>query len=349
MDFLNITILGNTIKSYAIAAAIFIVALAVLYIFRKIVLKRLGKWAERTKTDVDDAIIAAIRTIRAPFYFYLSLFIGFSFLQSADWLRNVLTKILIIWLVYKAIVAVNVLIDFGFSKKRQKEKEKGKDVTILDLLAKITKAAVWAFGALFVLSNLGVNITSLVAGLGIGGIAIALAVQNILGDLLSTFAIYFDKPFEVGDFIVVGDKAGSVEKIGIKSTHLRSSASGEQIIISNKELTTAQVKNYKRIEERRQVFRIGVVYETTSEKLEKIPGIIKGIIESKKLTRFDRVHFDTFGDFALSFEISYYVKTSDYAEFKDIHQSILLEIKKAFEKEQIEMAYPTQTLYVHKP
>ena len=346
--FWQIEFLGNTLKAYLIAVVIFIVVLAVLYIFRKIVLKRLEKWAKKTKTDLDDAVISAIETIKAPFYYFLSFFIGFSFLASAPWLENALTKILVIWLVYKAIVAINVLVDFGFSKKRDLEKEKGKDVTILDLLAKITKALVWAFGALFVLSNLGINVTSLVAGLGIGGIAIALALQNILGDLLSTFAIYFDKPFEVGDFIVIGDKKGTVEKIGIKTTRLRSAASGEELIISNKELTTAQVQNFKRIEERRQVFRIGVVYETTLKKLENIPEIIKDIIESQKLTRFDRVHFDTFGDFALSFEISYYVKTSDYAEFKDIHQAILFAIKKVFEKEKIEMAYPTQTLYISK-
>ena len=337
---------GNTTKEYLIAVGVFLASLLVLWIFRAIILKHFKKWTAVTETDIDDVIIEAIQTIKAPFYYFLAFYVGFSFLESAPWFKNVLTKILVLWVVYKAIVAVNVLIDFTFEKRRKKEK--AKDVTILNLLNKATKAAVWLFGGLFVLSNFGVNITSLVAGLGIGGIAIALAMQNILGDLLSTFAIYFDKPFEVGDFIVVGDKKGTVEKIGIKSTRLRSAASGEQIIISNKDLTNAHIQNFKRIEERRSVFRLGVTYETSLSKLKKIPDIIKKIIESENMTRFDRAHFDTFADSSLSFDISYYIQTADYAKFKDIHQSILFEIKKAFEKEKIEMAYPTQTLYLRK-
>ena len=197
------------------------------------------------------------------------------------------------------------------------------------------------------LSNLGINVTSLVAGLGVGGIAIAFALQNILNDLFSSFAIYFDKPFVVGDFIKIGEHAGTVEKVGIKTTRIRSTT-GEELIISNRELTSARVQNFKRLNERRSIFTIGVVYETTAEKLRRIPSIIQTIIESQSLNRFDRVHFKTFGDFSLNFEVSYYVQTTDYKKFMDTQEIVNLKIVEAFEKEGISMAYPTQTIYLEK-
>jgi small-conductance mechanosensitive channel len=198
-----------------------------------------------------------------------------------------------------------------------------------------------------VISNLGVDITSLIAGIGIGGIAIALALQNILSDLFSSFSIYFDKPFKVGDFIVVGEHMGSVEKIGIKTTRVRS-PQGEEIVIANQELTTARVQNFRRLERRRNLVTLGVTYETPLAKLKKVTGIIEDIINKQKDATFDRVHFQSFGDFSLNYQIVYYVESEEYGVFMDVQQAINFAIMEAFEKEGIEFAYPTQTLYLSK-
>ncbi len=201
--------------------------------------------------------------------------------------------------------------------------------------------------ACLVLDNLGVNITTLVAGLGVGGIAIALAVQNILSDVFCSVAILVDKPFQVGDFIIVGDMMGTVEKIGIKTTRVRS-LSGEQLVFSNADLVNSRIRNYKRMQERRVVFSFGVIYQTPADKLEHIPAMVKEIIESVDQARFDRTHFKQFGDSSLDFECVYYVLSRDYNLYMDIQQKINLELFTRFEKEGIEFAYPTRTLYISK-
>lgn len=204
---------------------------------------------------------------------------------------------------------------------------------------------VWTIVLLLALSNFGVDVTALVAGLGVGGIAIALAVQSTLGDLMCSLSIILDKPFEVDDFIVTGDIIGTVEKIGIKSTRIRSN-SGEQIIVSNSDLISSRIRNFKRMEERRAVFQIGVTYQTEPNKVREIPNIVKATIEAHDKTRFDRCHFKSFGASSLDFETVYFVLEPDYALFMDIQQSINLSLYEKFANEGIEFAYPTQTLFV---
>jgi small-conductance mechanosensitive channel len=184
-----------------------------------------------------------------------------------------------------------------------------------------------------------------VASLGIGGIAVALAVQNILGDLFASLSITLDKPFSIGDFIVVGDFQGDVEDIGLKSTRVRS-LSGEELVFANTDLLNSRIRNYKKLQERRIVFTVGVVYNTPSGKLEKIPGMLEEIIKPIPDTRFDRAHFKTLGDYSLDFEVVYYVLVPEYATYLDIQQRINLTIYKQFEDEGIEFAYPTQTVVV---
>jgi len=196
-----------------------------------------------------------------------------------------------------------------------------------------------------VLDNLGVDITALVAGLGIGGIAVALAAQNVLGDLFASLSIVLDKPFVVGDFLNVDDFLGSVEHVGLKTTRLRS-LSGEQLVFSNNDLLNSRIRNYGRMFERRVVFSLGVTYETPPEKLRGIPTIIREAVEAKDKVRFDRAHFQKYGDFALVFEVVYYVLSSDYTLCMDIQQSVNLRIYERFAEEGIEFAYPTQKLYV---
>jgi len=197
---------------------------------------------------------------------------------------------------------------------------------------------------ILVLDNLpGVEITALVASLGIGGIAIALAVQSILSDLFASLSIILDKPFVLGDFIIVDTYMGTVEYIGLKTTRVRS-LSGEQLVFANGDLLKSRIRNYKRMAERRVVFTLGVTYQTAYRHLKSIPGWIETIIGELDLTRFDRAHFQGFGDYALEFEIVYYVLDPDYNRYMDIQQAINLAIYKKFEAEKIDFAYPTQTV-----
>jgi small-conductance mechanosensitive channel len=217
--------------------------------------------------------------------------------------------------------------------------------TALSAMGVVGKILVWAAVLLLIIDNLGFDITALVASLGIGGIAIALAVQNILGDLFASLSIIVDKPFVNGDFIIVGDYMGTVEQIGMKTTRMRS-LGGEQLIFSNQDLLQSRIRNYRRMEERRVVFELGVTYQTETEHIREIPEMIGEIIESTETTRFDRAHFNQFGDSALQFEVVYWVLSPDYAVFMDLHQSIILELLERLREQDIEIAYPTQTIHV---
>lgn len=211
------------------------------------------------------------------------------------------------------------------------------------ILNTVVRVVVWIVAALILFDNLGVKVSGLLAGLGIGGVAVALASQAILGDLFSYVTIFLDKPFEQGDFIIVGDFLGSVEKIGIKTTRLRS-LSGEEIVMSNTDLTGSRIRNYKRMERRRVVFRLGVVYETPVRVLKEIPLLLRRIVEETPGTVFDRSHFESYGDFSLNFETVYYVLSNDYNRYMDIHQSVNLRVKETFERKRIEFAYPTRVV-----
>jgi small-conductance mechanosensitive channel len=209
----------------------------------------------------------------------------------------------------------------------------------------IINIVIWTMGILALFHNLGYDVTTIVAGLGIGGIAVALAAQNILGDLFNYFVIFFDRPFEIGDFIVIDDKKGTVEHIGIKTTRVKS-LSGEQLVFSNSDLTQSRIHNFKKLERRRITFTIGVVYQTTKEQLEEIPTIIRKAIENSGPTTVDRVHFANFDKSSLNFEAVYFVENADYNVYMDIQQKVNLTLFDEFDKRGIEFAYPTQTLIV---
>jgi small-conductance mechanosensitive channel len=227
-----------------------------------------------------------------------------------------------------------------------KEKDTSKKFAF-KMIYTIIRVVFWTVAVLVILDNFGVKISTLIAGLGIGGVAIALATQAILKDLFSYFIIFFDRPFEIGDFIIVGDYMGVVDHIGIKTTRLLS-LGGEQIVFSNTDLTDSRVRNYKRMAKRRVVFKLGVVYQATSQQLKEIPDIIEDIIKKIDDAIFDRAHFVSYGDFSLDFEIVYYVVGNDYNKYMNIQQEINLTIKEEFEKRNIEFAYPTQTLFLTK-
>jgi len=229
-------------------------------------------------------------------------------------------------------------------RKHQLEEDAGA-VAAMDIVSFLIRVSVWAFVFLLALDNLGVNITALVAGLGVGGVAVALAAQSIISDLFASLSIVLDRPFVLGDFLIIDGLSGNVEKVGLKTTRVRS-LSGEQLVFSNNDLLSSRIHNYGRMFERRIVFTIGVVYQTSIENLEQIPGIVEDIIVKQQSARFDRAHFQRFGDFSLNFEIVYYVESSNYKLYMDIQQAVNLEIFRRFDEAGIEFAYPTQKLFV---
>lgn len=277
------------------------------------------------------------------FLFYVAL----QFLAVHETVTKIVNATLIILVFYWATMAVSNLIEYllyKFSKKDGKKREKNTTYFAFSLIAKIL---LWSTGLLLILSNLGVNISAFVASLGIGGIAIALAAQNILGDIFSSFSIYLDKPFEIGDYIVVGDQSGTVKKIGLKTTRVEA-LQGEEIVISNQELTSTRVRNFKKMKKRRIVFEFGITYDTPVKKLKKIPKLAKEIFKKTKLVDLDRIHFKEFGAFSLNYEVVYFIKSSAYVDYMDAQQKLNLAIMEAFEKEGIEMAFPTQTIHIAK-
>ena len=232
----------------------------------------------------------------------------------------------------------------SYTAKQDAGDKKAKQLKSISALARII---IWGVALVFLLDNLGFDISAVVAGLGIGGIAVALAAQSILGDLFSYFIIFFDRPFELGDYIKIGDKNGTVEHIGIKTTRIRA-LSGEQLVFSNTDLTSSRLHNFKKLQRRRKVFMLGVIYETPAEKLKIIPDIVKDIITEEEKSDYDRGHFKTFGDFSLNFEFVYYVLSPDYATYMDTQHNINMKIFNKFKEEGIEFAYPTQLVYVNK-
>lgn len=340
----------NTGMDAAVALLVFFGLWIALKIFQLIIVAYLKKWARKTKTDFDDVLISIFADLKPPFYFLVALFFGIKVLSLPP-VANELVKILfLVVIVYEVIKGLEKIMDYiialYFKKANAAAREQSE--SMVTALRVIIKIILWVLGITVILSNMGVDVTSLIASLGIGGLAVALALQSILSDLFSSFSIYLDKPFQEGDVIKVGDDIGIVEKIGLKSTRVRD-LKGEQLIISNKELTTARVRNYKRMERRRVISTIGVVYETPHEKLEKIPVYVKDIVESVEHAQFDRCHFKEYGDFSLIFEFVYYITTSDYAVYMDVQQKINLALFEKFEKEKIVFAYPTQTIFLEKP
>jgi small-conductance mechanosensitive channel len=306
-----------------------------------------ARWAKKTETTLDDDIIDAVKS----FVVIIVVIIGIeyaltplSFLQPYyDTLDGVFFVIEVFLSAFAVTRILNILADW-YAAKFSGRPGKNKDHLIF-LMKKIIQIVVYISGVIIILWVRQVDLTGAIVGLGVGGIAIAFALQSTLSDFFSAFSIYFDRPFEIGDFITVGTYSGTVTSIGMKSTRLKL-LSGEELVMSNKELTSASVRNYRKLEKRRITFTIGVTYDTPTEKLEKIPLILRGIIENTDHADIERVHFTEFGDFALKFLVSYYVDVADYGAYLDTQQSINFAIKRAFEREGIQMAFPTSTVYV---
>jgi small-conductance mechanosensitive channel len=350
-EFLEQMYFGNTVKEYLVSIGIFILAVLITMIFKKIILKKLREWAKKTETTVDDFLIGVIEKGLVPLLYLGAFYLAIKTLTlqpNVERIIDVAAVIIMTLFIIRMITTfLRYLLNSFIRKKAEAEEDALRKQKQIRGITTIVNFLIWVLGFVFLLDNLGFEISAVIAGLGIGGIAIALAAQAILGDLFSYFVIFFDRPFEIGDFIIVGEKKGNVEYIGIKTTRIRS-LSGEQLVFSNTELTNSIIHNYKRMERRRVLFRLGVIYETPGSQLAEIPAIVKGIIEEQPDVAFDRAHFASYGNFSLDFEFVYYVLSSDYNKYMDTQQVINLKIYQEFERRGIVFAYPTQTLYLNK-
>jgi small-conductance mechanosensitive channel len=330
------------------ALGVFIFFFISLFLIKFLIVSQLNRVFKKTKYHWDDAFIGAFHSLLKPItIIIISLYASVQFLEVLDFLEKVLNVSMLAYLTFVFIrscepllkqTVVVVLTKTSFTKNEN-------DEAIVTLVYNVLRAALWVVAILIIIQNLGFNVSAILGGLGIAGIAIAFGLQSVLEDIFAYFTIYLDSPFKKGDYIVVGTDSGVIEHIGIKSTRLKT-LQGEELIISNRELTTVRLNNFKKMEERRVTFTFGVTYDTSSAKLKKIPSIVKRVITEQKYASIDRVALTEFADSSLIFEVVYFMEVSDIKKYKSTHQKILLGLKNEFEKESIEFAYPTQTLYV---
>lgn len=310
--------------------------------------RRLHRAAE-TQGDVDDFLLDVVRRTSLVLLFVPALYAGSRMLALPGEAVSLLRTVTRVSLIAQTALWAAAVVDFFLRRYHRRRVESDPAaITTIRAFRFAALAAVWCVAALVALDNFGIDVTALITGLGIGGVAIALATQNILGDLFASLSIVLDKPFVVGDFIRSGDQMGVVEQIGLKTTRVRS-LSGEQLIFSNADLLQSRIRNYQRMDERRVQFRLGVTYQTRAAQLARIPQIVRGIIEAAGGVRMDRAHFASFGDSSYDFEFVYYVLSADYNVYMDVQQAINLAIVGAFEKEGIDFAYPTRTLFLQPP
>lgn len=346
-------VLGNTVSSWITFGCILFGGFMLVWLLRKVMVARLKNWADRTTNHVDDLVVKVVSDIRLPLIAPAIVLFATRNMVVQPQADKILHWAAIIGLVIQLIMSSRLLVDFGLQALAAKHKgpDGQPDATLissLGVLRVIVMVVITVVVVLLALDNLGVEIKPLLAGLGIGGIAIALAVQNLLGDLFGSLTILLDKPFVVGDSITVGDKSGTVERIGIKTTRVRAT-SGEQLVFSNSDLLSSRLHNFKRMQERRIAFTFGVTYETSPELLARVPAIVKDAITRQKAARFDRCHLKTLNVSSVDYETVYFVTTADFVAYMDIQQAVNLELLKRFAEEKIEFALPTQVAIQKNP
>jgi len=339
--------LGIPFDEWLYAALISSLLYLAFYQGWKFTVNKLSNIAQRTATRLDDITIEVLQSTQQLTLLLLATLIGLHVLELPDKWATRLDHILFITIGIQMAIWLNKGV--GIWAREHLTAIDGPapaaNPVITTVLSWILRVFIWSVALLTVLDNVGVNITAFVASLGVGGVAVALAVQNILSDLFASLAIGLDKPFEVGDFVVFGDVAGAIERVGLKTTRIRS-ISGEQIICSNTELLKNTLHNYKRMEERRVVFNFGINYATPPDTIALIPGIVRKAIESFDKTRFDRAHFKEFGTSALNFETVYFITTTDFNLYMDVQQNINLYLMREFQSHGVAFAFPTMTLNV---
>ncbi len=344
--FLESGFLGNTSWEWATAGAVMLLCAGAGLLARRLIRKQHGEMARTERRELLEVPLQVASRTATLFILILSAAAGLAMLELPASLGKLVASAAAITLFIQLGLWTTTSLVALLERRKEVALETDRSaVGSLGIIGFVLRAVVWTLVLLLALDNLGIDVTALVAGLGVGGIAVALALQNVLGDLFASLSITLDKPFVVGDFLIIGEYMGTVEHIGIKSVRLRS-LSGEQIVIANADLLGSRVRNFGRMFQRRVVFTLRVTYETPRASLQKIPGLLRQAVEQEADTRFDRSHFSKFGEFALEFETVYYVLSADFNRHMDIQQNIFFAVHEAFERASIEVAYPTQKLWV---
>ena len=347
--FLQLPLLRNTVSDWLVALGLALVINLAVGLFRRVLARRIAPLAARTHSGLDDTVVQVLGQTKTLLVAAISVFVASRYLDLPARVDSALRGAAIIAAFLQVGIWAGTLLASGIERYHQRvmARDAG-SATAVRAMGFAARVLMWSILLLLALDNLGVDVTAMVAGLGIGGIAVALAVQNVLGDILASVSIIADRPFVVGDFIIVEDYMGTVEYVGLKTTHVRS-LGGEQIIFSNNDLLKARLRNYKRMSERRAVFTFGLAYETTVEQIEKVAQWLRDTINTNPKLRLERAHFFKFGESSLDFEVAYWVRDADYGHYMDQQQALNLGLMKLLADNGIEFAYPTRTLKFDLP
>jgi small-conductance mechanosensitive channel len=337
---------GNSLRAYLVFLLLVLIGFVVIRIVHRHLLNRLQKWASSTTGTYDDMLVRLIRKNVVPSLYALVIYHAASDLNLQPSLKRALELLVTLVLAWQGVQITvafvsEVLRNFWNPKAEERTPEREKS---LNGILTLVKVVVWSMAAILAMDNLGIKVSAFMAGLGITGIAVALAAQAVLGDLFAYFVIFFDKPFEVGHFIAVDGTLGEVEHVGLKTTRLRS-LSGEQVVLSNKHLTDSKVQNFKKMTRRRAVFQFEVEYSTSEAILRAIPPLVQAAVQSQELATFDRCHLMAFADSGLRFEVVLFIEAPEYNKYMDAQQEIQLQIKAGIEKLGTSFAFPTRTLH----
>jgi len=348
-NLLDQIILDNTILNWIVALGAAGLAVLVIRFIRYALAHWLQDRYDKTKHLFDDFLYRITQRTWTFLRVAAAIWTILAILETKPAFTPTARGIALLLALVQIAIWGSSIIDLYAHHRIELEVEENPSIaTALNAAAIIGKVLLWSLLLLLGLDNIpGIEVNTLIASLGITSIAVALAMQNILGDLFAALAIAFDKPFEIGDFINAGDHSGSVEHIGIKSTRLRS-PTGEQLVLSNSDLLRSRIRNFKRMTRRQHIFTVGVAADTPYEKLKQIPDILHEIVVAQPEVEFARAHFRTFGEYTLNFEVVYFLPVPDFTLFLDTQQAINLEIHRRFEEEGVGMPYPTQAVIVKR-
>ncbi len=337
-------IASNPLSAWLVALVWLVLVGAAVSAFKPILVRRLQAAAAHTPMHWDDALVHALAGTRSWLLMLVALLPAVHALVLPHEVRRWVEGAASVALAWQLGLWIGRFVDAAIRHSRETAMRSDPETaTGLAAMSFLARLVLWSLLALLLLDNLGFNVSTLLAGLGVGGIAVGLALQNILGDLFSSLSIVLDKPFQIGHFVVVDGFSGTVENIGLKTTRLRS-ISGEMLVFSNTDLTKARLRNYRHMQERRIVFAFGVCYDTPAEVMADIPAQVRTIIEAQPQARFDRAHFKDFGDSSLNFEVVYWMTLADYTAYMDTQQAINLELMRCMQRLGVEFAFPTRTV-----
>ncbi len=343
MEFLQKIYWNNTLLDYAVFLLTLTLSVTAIFVFGRVLLRRIAAHNEKTQGPYGALIAASIKQYLLPIAYFSAFYYCTRLLTLNVTLGKIVGCCTTLFAIFMGAMFLSSLIAFSFGKLKHAKDESG--ALAVKWMIRIAKAVVWGIALILFLDNIGVKITSLVTGLGIGGVAIAFAAQSALSDIFCFFTIFFDKPFEIGDFIIAGDHMGTVEHIGVKTTRLRA-IGGEQLIASNADLTGSRIRNYKTLQQRRVSFTLSVPYSTTPDQLRQIPQEIQAVIEATEDASFSRAHFASFGSYCLNIEVVYFALGSDYERYMDINQRVNLGILEAFARIGVGFAFPTTAVQI---